>query len=61
MMGAPVSDVTREHTKEEAVPSVVHDDDRSSLSSYDAQVGVKNIEAISQTWTQWALISAYLG
>ncbi|KAL8695057.1 MAG: hypothetical protein Q9218_000425 [Villophora microphyllina] len=36
------------------------DDDRSSLSS-DEQLGVKNIEAISQTWTSWSLISAYLG
>lgn len=41
----------------------VHDDDddnRSSLSSYD-QTGVKNIEAISQTWTRWSLICAYIG
>ncbi|KAL8961677.1 MAG: hypothetical protein Q9193_001808 [Seirophora villosa] len=30
------------------------DDDRSSLSS-DAQIGVKNIEAISRTWTQRSL------
>ena len=39
----------------------VHDDDRLSLSSDDTQVGVKNIEAISQTWTKWSLFSAYLG
>lgn len=37
------------------------DDDRSSLSSYDVQHGVKNIEAISQTWTTWALVAAYVG
>ncbi|KAL8891509.1 MAG: hypothetical protein Q9205_000410 [Flavoplaca limonia] len=37
------------------------DDDRSSLSSYDAQHGVKNIEAVSQTWTKWALVAAYAG
>ncbi|KAL8927527.1 MAG: hypothetical protein Q9208_002332 [Pyrenodesmia sp. 3 TL-2023] len=36
------------------------DDDRSSLSSY-YQAGVKNIEAISQTWTKWSLICAYIG
>ncbi|KAL8707870.1 MAG: hypothetical protein Q9220_007154 [cf. Caloplaca sp. 1 TL-2023] len=35
-------------------------DDRSSMSS-DAQNGVKNIEAISQTWTKWSLAIAYLG
>ncbi|KAL8999091.1 MAG: hypothetical protein Q9169_001979 [Polycauliona sp. 2 TL-2023] len=37
------------------------DDDRSSLSSDDAQVGVKNIEAISQIWSKWALVAAYVG
>ncbi|KAL8731441.1 MAG: hypothetical protein Q9166_003416 [cf. Caloplaca sp. 2 TL-2023] len=37
------------------------DDDRSSLSSYDVQQGVKNIEAISQTWTKWSLVAAYVG
>ena len=37
------------------------DDDQSSLSSDNTQAGVKNIEAISQTWTKWSLISAYLG
>lgn len=26
-----------------------------------AQTGVKGIEAISQTWTQWSLVIAYLG
>ena len=38
-----------------------HEDDHSSLSSHDAQLGVKHIEAISQTWTRWSLISAYVG
>ncbi|KAL8841473.1 MAG: hypothetical protein Q9170_000936 [Blastenia crenularia] len=33
---------------------------QSSLSSHE-QTGVKNIEAISQTWTRWSLVSAYLG
>lgn len=37
-------------------------DDQNSLGSHrDIQRGVKNIEAISQTWTQWSLISAYIG
>ena len=38
-----------------------HDDDQSSLSSSDDQVGVKNIEVVSQTWTKWSLIAAYAG
>ena len=38
-----------------------HDDDQSSLSSSDDQVGVKNIEVISQTWTKWSLVAAYAG
>ncbi|KAL8775382.1 MAG: hypothetical protein Q9209_000390 [Squamulea sp. 1 TL-2023] len=37
------------------------DDDGSSFSSHDTQRGVKNIEAISQTWTKWALVAAYVG
>ncbi|KAL8735893.1 MAG: hypothetical protein Q9181_002620 [Wetmoreana brouardii] len=37
-----------------------NDDDRSSLSSYE-QNGVKNIEAISQTWTKGSLAIAYSG
>lgn len=42
--------------------SLVDHDDRSSLSSdEDAQAGVKNIEVISQIWTKWSLISAYIG
>ncbi|KAI4197856.1 MAG: hypothetical protein LQ348_002110 [Seirophora lacunosa] len=36
------------------------DDDRSSLSS-DDQIGVRNIEAISRTWTQRSLVCAYIG
>ena len=38
-----------------------HHDDQSSLSSDDTQAGVKNIEAISQTWTKWSLVAAYAG
>lgn len=37
------------------------EEDRSSLSSDGTQAGVKNIEAVSQTWTHWPLIAAYLG
>ena len=37
-------------------------DDRSPLSSDDdPQAGVKNIEAISQTWTKLSLVFAYVG
>ena len=44
------------------LPNPGHGDDRSSLSSDDdPQAGVKNIEAISQTWTKWSLVFAYVG
>ena len=33
----------------------------SSIVPDEAQTGVKGIEAISQTWTQWSLVIAYLG
>lgn len=37
-------------------------DNQESLGSHHGvQPGVQNIEAISQTWTQWSLISAYVG
>ena len=38
-----------------------HADDESSISSSDTQTGVRNIEAVSQTWTKWSLIAAYAG
>ena len=38
-----------------------HEHDRSSIRSYGTQAGVRNIEAISQTWTKWSLIAAYAG
>ena len=42
--------------------NVSHEEDEtSSLNSYDAQTGVKGIEAISQIWTKWSLIFAYVG
>ncbi|CAD6565954.1 MAG: hypothetical protein ASARMPREDX12_003626 [Alectoria sarmentosa] len=40
---------------------VEHVDDQSSLISDATPTGVKNIEAVSQTWTQASLIAAYLG
>ena len=41
---------------------LVDQDERSSVSSDDdVQAGVKNIEIISQTWTKWSLLSAYIG
>ena len=36
-------------------------DDQFSLISDATPTGVKNIEAVSQTWTQSSLIAAYLG
>ena len=48
-------------TQQNKVEPYMQEDDRSSLSSDDTQIGVKNIEAISQTWTKWSLFSAYLG
>ena len=42
--------------------SLVDEDSRSSMSSDDdVQAGVKNIEIVSQTWSKWALVSAYFG
>ena len=35
--------------------------DLASFSSDETQTGVKTVEAVSQTWTQSALIAAYLG
>ena len=44
-----------------------HDDDdddddmRSSADSTETQRGVKRVEAVSQTWTKWGLVWAYVG
>ena len=57
-MAEPESAASAQKDKDVAY---VGEDDRSSLTSYDAQAGVKGIEAISQTWSKWALISAYVG
>ena len=35
--------------------------DQASFSSDETQTGVKTVEVVSQTWTQSALIAAYLG
>jgi hypothetical protein len=34
--------------------------DEESITTSDAQDGVKAIEAVSMTWTRWGLIAAYL-
>lgn len=52
--------ISPEHGKTQTRSYPPDDDDRSSLDSYE-QTGVKNIEAISLTWSKWSLISAYLG
>ena len=42
--------------------ALIDQDEGSSMSSDDdAQAGVKTIEIISQTWTKWSLLSAYIG
>ena len=41
--------------------NVQGEEDQTSLSSDTTQTGVKNIEAISQTWTQSSLVAAYFG
>ncbi len=48
-------------TNDDKAHPIVEEDDRSSLSSYEAHAGVKGIEAISSTWSKWALIFAYIG
>ena len=47
------------HNKDQL--AVEHEHDRASFSSDETQTGVKNIEAVSQTWTQRSLIAAYVG
>ncbi len=60
--------LTEEMTEVQFPAQILHDKDQthirdvdghSSISSYETQYGVKNIEAISQTRTRWSLISAY--
>lgn len=55
-LSTPADDI-RNH-----IPEENPGDNQESLGSHhDVQPGVHNIEAISQTWTQWSLISAYVG
>lgn len=35
-------------------------DVEANASALEVQAGVKNIEAVSMTWTKWALIVAYV-
>ena len=60
MVGAMSSEQERQD-KDLTYVDEAHEDDGHSLSSDDVQTGVKNIETISQTWTKWSLIFAYLG
>lgn len=55
---AAAQDAPRQEPRD---PTAAHGDDRSSLSSDGKQTGVKTIEAISQAWTRWSLVSAYVG
>ena len=48
------------HHDKNQVP-VEREFDQASFSSDETQTGVKTVEAVSQTWTQSALIAAYLG
>lgn len=58
-----MAEVTKEsmpHHDKNQVP-VEREFDQASFSSDETQTGVKTVEAVSQTWTQSALIAAYLG
>ena len=55
----PETNVSPPYTKDPV--DVENDEDPVSLSSDATQTGVKNIEIVSQTWTQSSLIAAYLG
>ena len=58
-----MAEVTKEslpHHDKSQVP-VEREFDQASFSSDETQTGVKTVEAVSQTWTQSALIAAYLG
>lgn len=55
----PDNRVSTPHTKTHV--NGEHENDRTSFSSDAPQTGVKNIELVSQTWTQSSLVVAYLG
>lgn len=52
-------DAASSHDKNRTVAG--YEESQSSLSSDETQTGVKNIELVSQTWTKWSLVAAYLG
>ena len=53
--------VNPEHEEEDEEEEEEEEDNHSSIGADATQTGVKNIEAVSQTWTQSSLIAAYLG
>ena len=57
---AEVSKESMPHHDKNQAP-VEREFDQASFSSDETQTGVKTVEAVSQTWTQSALIAAYLG
>ena len=57
---AEVKEESMPHHDKNQVP-VEQEFDQASFSSDETQTGVKTVEAVSQTWTQSALIAAYLG
>ena len=60
-MEATSSNARTDVDKDAAVVDHAPYEDDSSISSDQTQDGVKRIEAISQTWTKWSLIVAYVG
>ena len=52
---------TKHVSESDSSPLPRRADDVSSLSSTEAQAGVRGIEAISSTWTKTSLIIAYIG
>ena len=59
MADVATGDVPSRNNKDLSAEEYEHDS--ASVDSDETQTGVKNIEAVSQTWTQWSLIAAYLG
>ena len=50
-----------EPDKNQSLDESPYDDDSSLSSDEYAQAGVKTIEAVSQTWSKWSLVTAYIG
>ena len=57
---AEASKESMPHHDKNQVP-VEREFDQGSFSSDETQTGVKTVEVVSQTWTQSALIAAYVG